>query len=107
MWGAMRDWLAGGSIPNLADLKAQLVGPTYTLNLQGAILLEKKEDMRKRGLESPDIADALALTFAFPVAMHQNAGGEGLRHKVGAEYEYHPYDALGPEGPYNPFGEAA
>ena len=33
-----------------------------------AIILEKKEDMKKRGLASPDLADALALTFAYPVA---------------------------------------
>jgi hypothetical protein len=105
MWGAMRDWLGGGSIPNLPDLKAQLVGPTYTLNLQGAILLEKKEDMRKRGLESPDIADALALTFALPVAMHQAAGGEGLK-KPPSTHEYHPYDALRDE-PYQPWREVA
>jgi len=70
MWGCMRSWLKSGCIPNDADLKAQLIGPTYTYNLKSEILLEKKEDMMKRGLDSPDLADALALTFAMPVAAH-------------------------------------
>lgn len=39
----------------------------YKFDANNAILLEKKEDMRKRGLPSPDKADALALTFAYPV----------------------------------------
>jgi len=91
MWGAMRAWLKTGSIPADPDLKAQLVGPTYTYNLQNQIILEKKEDMLKRGLESPDLADALALTFALPVAAHQHAGGE-LPAKPLIESEYNPFD---------------
>lgn len=87
MWGAMRQWLKVGSIPNLPDLQAQLVGPTYALDLQGRILLEKKEDMRRRGLDSPDIADALALTFAMPVMMHDNAGGPHAKPVVQSEYD--------------------
>ena len=37
------------------------------INSKGEILLEKKEDMKRRGLPSPNEADALALTFAYPV----------------------------------------
>lgn len=73
MWGAMRSWLDLGSLPDLPDLRAQLVGPTYGFNNQMAIQLERKEDMKKRGLESPDLADALALTFALPVGPRQRA----------------------------------
>jgi hypothetical protein len=69
MWGAMRAWLKSGSIPNDPDLKAQLIGPLYTYTLKNEILLEKKEQMMSRGLDSPDLADALALTFAMPVAL--------------------------------------
>lgn len=71
MWGLMRDWLAGGSIPNDHDLISDLTGLEYGYVLReglDAIQLEKKDDMKKRGLASPDIADALALTFAYPVA---------------------------------------
>lgn len=70
MWGGLRDWLKGGAIPDDADLGAQLTDVEYGYILrdgQDAILLEKKADMKKRGLSSPDRADALALTFAYPV----------------------------------------
>ena len=90
MWGMMREWLKTGSIEDDPELRAQLVGPTFTLNLQCAIQLEKKEDMTKRGLESPDRADALALTFALPVQAHANAGREGLRHPL-IQHEYNPF----------------
>lgn len=91
MWGMMRAWLKTGSIPLDADLRAQLVAPTYTYNLKNEILLEKKEDMMKRGLESPDLADGLALTFAMPVAKHEHAGGEGIQKPL-VEWEYNPFD---------------
>ena len=90
MWGAMRAWLKIGAIPHEADLKAQLVGPTYTYNLRNEIILEKKEDMMKRGLDSPDIADALALTFALPVANHANAGDVFPQGPL-VESEYNPF----------------
>jgi hypothetical protein len=33
------------------------------------VILEKKEDMKSRGLASPDAGDALAVTFALPVVL--------------------------------------
>ena len=92
MWGSLRGWLKGGAIPADPELRSQLIGPTYTFNLRNEIQLEKKEDMMKRGLASPDRADALALTFAYPVAAHQNAGGD-YPHKPLVESEYNPFDA--------------
>jgi hypothetical protein len=71
MWGMMRDWLATGCIPDDPELHADLTGVEYGYCFRDgkdAIILEKKEDMKKRGLASPDTADALALTFAYPVA---------------------------------------
>lgn len=67
MWGGLRQWLRGGCIPDNPALRAELTGPLYAFNLRDEIQLEKKSDMKKRGLSSPDIADALALTFAMPV----------------------------------------
>ena len=65
MWGKMKDWLEdGGTIPNDKGLKEELVSPEFDYTLKGAIKLESKKDMKKRGLSSPDVADALALTFA-------------------------------------------
>lgn len=68
VWGALREWLKTASIPPDRQLKADLTGPMKKFNSSGAILLESKKDMKARGLASPDAADALACTFAFPVA---------------------------------------
>jgi len=102
MWGAMRAWIKGGALPSDPELRAQLTGLTYTYNLRGEIQLEKKEDMIKRGLDSPDRADALALTFAYPMAPHELAGGEWPR-KTLVQHEYDPFE-IRPED-YNPFVE--
>ena len=67
IWGLMRDWLKSATLPKDRDLKADLTGPTYKHNSNGAIMLERKEDMRRRGAASPDSADAIAVTFAYPV----------------------------------------
>jgi hypothetical protein len=46
-----------------------MAGPMYHYDSSNRLFLEKKEDMKKRGLRSPDLADAVALTFAEPVAV--------------------------------------
>jgi len=64
-WSRMKEWLSkGAEIGDDKDLQRGLVGPEYYFNAQNKIQLERKEDMKARGLESPDEADALALTFA-------------------------------------------
>jgi hypothetical protein len=68
IWGAMRDWLKTASLPQDRLLKADLIGPMKKPNSAGTIFLEGKKEMKARGLASPDAADALAATFAFPVA---------------------------------------
>lgn len=71
IWGELRDWLRTGSVPaKVADrnIIAELTGPTYTINSRDQIQLESKEMMKRRAVPSPDFADALACTFAFPVA---------------------------------------
>lgn len=69
MWWTMRDWFADQPcrIPNNDALISDLVAPQPKISSNGRRLLEKKDDMAKRGLRSPDGADALALTFAQPV----------------------------------------
>lgn len=77
IWIRMRQWLkTGGAIENSADLRQDLEGVEFGYNLNGEILLEKKADMKKRGLASPDEADALALTFSHPVARKAVAFGQ-------------------------------
>ena len=68
MWGAMREWLKTAAIPHDRQLKTDLTGPMKKPNSAGTIFLEGKKEMKARGLASPDAADALAVTFAFPVA---------------------------------------
>ena len=73
MWHDTADWIrAGGWIPNNQRLKQDLATPTYFFNQAGKIQLESKDDIRARGLPSPDLGDALALTFAFPVQKKQH-----------------------------------
>lgn len=68
MWGLMRDWLKlGGAIPQDSVLYNDLIGPETAGRADGKIQLESKSDMKKRGLRSPNRADSLALSFAFPV----------------------------------------
>ena len=65
---AMRDWLARGAIPDEQEIEDDLIGREYGYNHNSEVVLESKKDMKKRGLSSPDNWDALALTFAVPVA---------------------------------------
>jgi hypothetical protein len=68
MWGLMKEWCKAGCLPDDRDLAADLSAVEYGYDASDAILLERKDDMKRRGLASPDDGDALALTFAYPVA---------------------------------------
>lgn len=68
MWGLMRDWIKTASLPQDRQLKVDLTGPMEKFDSSGVIFLETKDKMKARGLASPDSADALAVTFAFPVS---------------------------------------
>lgn len=70
LWGEMNDWLLAqpASIPDSDELQADLTQIRYSYNSNQALVMEKKQDMKKRGFRSPDMADALGLTFAQPVS---------------------------------------
>ena len=96
MWWGIKEWIdTGGAIPNESTLKAELATPTYQYDSLGRRALESKDEVKKRlqGGASPDIADALALTFAFPVA-------KALPREVSerldprARTDYDPYEAM-------------
>lgn len=73
IWGEMSEWIRrGGALPNCAELKNDLCMATYDFDVANRMRLEAKEKMKQRCGKSPDLADALALTFALPV-MPQNA----------------------------------
>jgi len=71
LWGALRDWLKTASVSPDRQLKADLTGPKTKPDSSGTIFLESKKDMKARGLASPDAADAIAVTFAYPVASRE------------------------------------
>jgi hypothetical protein len=86
-WTMMAAWLKVGAIVNDAELKAQLCAPEYSESERG-LTIEKKEHMASRGIASPDCADALSLTFAYPVhtaAMNDLVGAGD--HLVQSEYD--------------------
>jgi len=93
MWNNMKEWLASGAaIPNDPVLCSDLTGVETRMGELGPncgkIYLEPKESMRSRGLASPGSADALALTFAFPVRSKVQRGFQ-------AQMDYaQPYDPL-------------
>lgn len=66
MWFAMAEWVKdGGWLPNIPELIGELTTPTY-LFLNGKFQIEPKEQVKERLGRSPDLADALALTFGVP-----------------------------------------
>lgn len=68
MWDLMGDWFDSEvSIPDKDSIQADLVAPQYTYNVKQQKVLETKEQMKKRGIRSPDEGEALALTFAMPI----------------------------------------
>lgn len=73
MWFDVADWIAGGGkIPNIVALKQELATPVYWLDGAQRVVLEPKDEIKKRLLgSSPDLADGLALTFAQPVSVRQ------------------------------------
>jgi len=80
MWGSMREWLKSASLPDDRFLKNDLTGPMMKFDSKGTVFLESKKDMKARGLASPDAADAIAVTFAYPVA-HREARVDASRNR--------------------------
>lgn len=69
VWAQLKKWLESWpcSLPEGDEWLADLTAPGYSYDSSGRLRLESKEQMKKRGDKSPDIGDALALTFAEPV----------------------------------------
>ena len=69
MWGLLREKLRRKELNLFYDDKqiTQLSNRKYKISSDGKIELERKEDMKKRGLTSPDMADALALSLYEPI----------------------------------------
>ena len=86
MWYEMAQWIKTvGVLPPNAALKADLCQVCYDYDAQGRLRLESKEKLKERTGKSPDLADALALTFAAPV--HANSGLNTRPEFARSEYE--------------------
>ena len=95
MWFELREWLKlGGAIPNRVDLKQDLAAPTFWYDSAGRIQLEPKDEIKKRGLPSPDLGDGLALTFAHPVAPRHPADVVAPGARKAKPHEYDPYASM-------------
>lgn len=92
IWGSLREWLKVGALPPHDELREELIGPTYGFNARDEIQLERKEDMKRRGIASPDIADALALTFAYPVIPSEKKSFGLPAQQAFAKTEYDPME---------------
>jgi hypothetical protein len=93
MWFAVAEWIkSGGSIPRDNALKLELATPTYSYNAAQRIQLEGKDEIKKRLPDSgsPDLADALALTFAMPVTPK----AQRFENTARARQEYDPYSSI-------------
>jgi hypothetical protein len=76
LWHDMREWLAQDSsvqIPDSDELLGDLTSLGYKFDSSGRLQIESKDDLRKRGMKSPDTADALALTFAVGDYLHESS----------------------------------
>lgn len=98
MWGVMRSALPTLAIPDEEDLARELTSQLYGYRNDRDIQLVPKEIMkRQHGVESPDWADALALTYAYPVQKKQDGSpGGGTHHENArggsfAKTEYDPF----------------
>ncbi len=85
IWGSMRDAMRHLCLPRDDDLKSQLIQREYAITPNGLISLESKVNIKKRGGDSPDIADALALTYGAEVA---------IDIEIGPQQYIHEYDPL-------------
>ena len=80
MWSEMKKWLQdGGTLENKPEIVTDLTGPEAAINRRGKLQLESKDDMKRRGLASPNYGDALALTFAQPVMLNKRSRFNKLR----------------------------
>ena len=88
IWGHAANGLkAGAQIPDSPDLEVDLTGPQYGYSNKSQSQLEKKKDMKARGLASPDLGDTLAMTFAVNVNARVRERKEWFEEL--ARYRYH------------------
>lgn len=88
LWGEMRLWMDNDAdIPQIDELRSQLVGMTYGFTAKMQIQLTTKKDIKRSGQKSPDLADAISLTFADTVYGAQKTKARARRVRK-SRYKY-------------------
>lgn len=97
MWREMRDWLKKGGAfaddKHGKELHTELISLLTVPRMDGMIQIEAKKDAKKRGQPSPNKADALALSFAFPI--EKKFKPDGFPYRPMPAREYDPYQDSG------------
>ncbi len=89
MWWKMAEWIKErGHLPKIMEMVKELTTPTYSFK-DGRILLESKDQIKKRLGSSPDLADGLALTFAIPEQPKNVTPRRAIKTKL--QYDSDPY----------------
>ncbi len=107
VWTAMADWVkSGGGIPPAMDqLKRDLMEPTYSFK-HGKILIEDKDQIKKRLGRSPDWGDSLAMTFAMqdrPASGDEQAGFiKAIPASAKGMSDFDPHRTIVSGGNYDP-----
>ena len=87
MWERMKHWIEDEdelvSIFDLDELQGDITGPQEKGTLSNDLLLESKKEMRSRGVRSPDLGDALALTFASKTRIKDYVDKGAVKHEYG------------------------
>ncbi len=79
MWALLKKWLEETpcQIPDDDPLHADICGIRYKIDSNSRLVMEQKAEMKKRGIRSPDCADALCLTFAQPASALTDSSNTG------------------------------
>lgn len=90
LWANLKAWLSDrpNKLPDSDELASDLGGPGYKYDSSRRLLLEKKEDMKKRGIRSPDVGDAVALTFWVGDSVQAGDGGKLAAHRLKRRYNW-------------------
>lgn len=96
MWARLKEWLTIGCIPEDKDLADDLKAPEYEYHrVTNVLQLETKDQMKRRGLASPDTAEALAQTFARSVPRLDSTPHRRRAARSRQADEYNPFQLSG------------
>ena len=102
MWFKLAEWVkAGGCLPDVPELVGELTVPTYAFK-GDALIIEPKDSVKKRLGRSPDYADALACTFAFPAVRQPNAA---MVQALAAAFDLRDGAGRRDGGGWDPYGD--